>query len=84
LELEVLGGDAAGSKLVCLPVAHEIKVVEIPSDGKAGDKVEPPAPAQELAVVRLSVGPSNELGATDLVWPCPEDPRKVRFVHQDK
>ena len=82
-ELEVPRGDVAGLEPELLPMAHEIKVVEIPSDGKAGDKVEPPAPAQELAVVRLSVGPSNELGATDLVWPCPKDPSKIQFILRD-
>ena len=35
-----------------LPVAREIKVVEIPSDGEAGDEVEPPVLSHELAVVR--------------------------------
>ena len=65
-------------------MAREIKVVEIPSDGEACDEVEPPAPAQELAMVRLLAGPSNELGATDLVWPCPEDPREVWFILRDE
>ena len=82
-ELEVPGGDAARPELKRLPVAHEIEVVEIPSNGEAGDEVEPSVPSQELAVVRLSAGPSSGLEATDLVWPCPEDPRKVRFILRD-
>ena len=41
-------------------------------------------PSQELAVVPSSAGPSSGLGATDLVWPYPEDPRKVRFILQDE
>ena len=43
MELEVLGGDAAGPKPEFLPMTCEIEVVEIPSDGKAGDEVELPA-----------------------------------------
>ena len=35
-------------------------------------------------MVRSLTGPSSGLGATDLVWPCPEDPRKVRFVLRDE
>ena len=84
LELEVPGGDAARPEAERLPAAHEIEVVEIPSDGEAGDEVELPAPSQELAVVRSLAGPSSGLGATDLVWPCPEDPRKVRFILRDE
>ena len=41
-ELEVPRGDAAGPEPERLPVAYEIEVVEIPSDGEAGDEVEPP------------------------------------------
>ena len=51
-EPEVPLGDAIGPELERLPVAHEIEVGEIPSDGKAGDEVELPAPLQELVVVR--------------------------------
>ena len=58
-ELEVPGGNAAGPKPKCLPVAHEIEVVEIPSDGEVGDEVEPPAPSQELVMVRSLAGPSS-------------------------
>jgi len=82
-ELEVSGGDASGPEPERLPVAHEIEAVEILSYGKAGDEVEPPTPLQEQAVVRLSAGPSSGLEATDMVWPCPEDPRKVRFIFRD-
>ena len=28
-------------------------------------------------------GPSSGLGVTDQVWPCPKDPRKVRFILRD-
>ena len=44
-ELEVLGGDAARMESECLSMAHETGVVEIPSDGEAGDEVEPPVPS---------------------------------------
>ena len=44
-ELEVPGEDTAGPEPEHLPVAREIEVVEIPSNGEAGDKVEPPAPS---------------------------------------
>ena len=57
---------------------HEVKVVEIPSLGEVGTRVEPLAipSSQELAVVRSSARPSSGLGATtDLVWPYPGDPR---------
>ena len=39
----MLGGDASGTELERLPVAHETKVVEIPSDDEAGDEAELPA-----------------------------------------
>ena len=83
-KLKVLGGDVVRPEPERLPVASEIEVVEIPSNGEAGDEVEPLAPLQELAVVRLSAGPSSGMGAIDLVWPCPEDPRKVRFILWDE
>ena len=66
------------------PAGHEIEIVEVSSNSEAGDKVEPPAPSWELTVVRSSAGPSSELGATYLVWPCPEDPRKVQFILRDE
>ena len=69
------------------PVGHVVEEVEVPYPGEAGTKVEPPTilPSQELAVVRSSVGPSSGLGVThDLVWPCPGDPRKVRFILRDE
>ena len=82
-ELEVPGGRAARLEPKCLPVAHETEVMEIPSDDKAGDEVELPALSQELAVVRSEAGPSSRLEEIDLVWPCLEDPMKVRFILQD-
>ena len=78
------GGDVARLEAEHPLVGHEIEVVEVSSDGEAGDRVEPAAPSQELVVVQSSAGPSSGLGATDLVWPCPEDPRKVRFIHRDE
>jgi len=41
LELEVPGGDASRLEVDRLAAAYENEVVEIPSDGKAGDEVEP-------------------------------------------
>ena len=36
-------------------------------------------------MLRSSTGPSSLLGVTTyLVWPCPGDPRKVRFILQDE
>ena len=35
-------------------------------------------------MVRLSAGSCSGLGATDLVWPYPEDPRKVWFILRDE
>ena len=55
--------------------------------GEAGTGVEPPAipPSQELAVVRSSARPSSGLEATrELVWPCPSEPRKARFILRDE
>ena len=46
--------------------------------------MEPSAPSWELVVVQSLARPSSGLGATDLVWPCPEDPRKVRFILRDE
>ena len=84
-ELSGSGGDAAKPEAEHLPVGHEVKEVETPSPGEAVTVVEPSEPLQELAVVRSSVGPSSGSGATtDLVWPCPGDPRKVRFILQDE
>ena len=34
-------------------------------------------------MVRSKAGPSSGLEETDLVWPCPEDPMKVRFIIWD-
>jgi len=79
-----VGGDTARPEAEHLPAGHEIESAEVSSDGEAGDMVEPPAPSQELAVVQSSAGPSSGLGATDLVWPCPEDSRKVQFILQDE
>jgi len=64
-------------------VAHEIEVVEIPSDGEVGDEVEPPVLSRELAVVQSEARPSSGLEETDLVWPYPKDPMKVRFIIRD-
>ena len=44
-KLKVPGGDAAGLEPKHLSVAREIEVVEIPSDGEAGDEVELPVPS---------------------------------------
>ena len=65
--------------------------MEIPCSGEADTRVEPPAipPSQELAMVRSShdivmARPSSGLGVTrELVWPCPDDPRKAQFVLRD-
>ena len=35
-------------------------------------------------MVQSSAGPSSGLGVTDLVWPYPEDPRKVWFILRDE
>ena len=35
-------------------------------------------------MVRLLAGASSGLGATVLMWPHPEDPRKVRFILWDE
>ena len=78
------GGDAARPEAERLPAGREIEVVEVSSDSEVGDGVEPSAPSRELVVVQSSAGPSSGLGATDLVWPCPEDPRKVWFILRDE
>ena len=62
----------------------ELEVVEVSSDGEAGDRMEPSAPSWELVVVQSLTRPSSGLGATDLVWPCPKDPRKVWFILRDE
>jgi len=66
--------------------------VEIPCSGEVGTRVEPPAiPSwQELVMIRSShdiamAGSSSESEAThELVWPCPGDSRKARFVLYDE
>jgi len=90
-ELEVSGGGAARLEAKHLPAVHGVEVAEIPYSGEAGTRVEPPAisPSHELAVIRslhdaTVAGSSSRLGAThDLVWPCPSDSRKARFVLRD-
>jgi len=42
-KLEVSRGDATRLEVKHLLVGHEIEIVEVSSDGKAGDRVEPPA-----------------------------------------
>ena len=69
------------------PVGRGVEKVEIPYSDEVGTRVEPPAiqPSQELAVVWSVARPSSGLGATtDLVWPYPSDPRKVRFILRDE
>jgi len=84
-ELSGSGGDVTRLEVEHLVVGHRVEEVETPSPGEAVTEVEPSEPLQELAVVRSSVGPSRGSGATiDLVWPCPGDPRKVRFILQDE
>ena len=90
-ELEVLGGDIARPEAEHPPMGCGVKVAEIPCSGEAGARVEPPVvpPPQELAVIRsvhdvAAARSSSRLGAThELVWPCPGDPRKARFVLHD-
>jgi len=73
-------------------VGHGVEIVEIPCSGELGARVEPPAipPSQELAVVRSSheveaARSSSRLGVTrELVWPCPDDPRKARFILREE
>ena len=78
------GGDVARLEAEHPLVGHEIEVVEVSSNGEAGDMVEPSASSQELVVVQSLAWPSSGLGVIDLVWPCPEDPRKVWFILQDE
>jgi len=87
-ELEGSGGDTARPEAEHPPVGRGVEIVEIPYSDEADARVEPPAipPSQELAVVRSShdvvaAGSSSRLGVThELVWPCPDDPRKARFI----
>ena len=68
-------------------MSHRVEEVEIPCLGEAGTRVEPSAipPPWELAMVWSSAGPSSRLGAThDLVCPCPDVPRKARFILRDE
>ena len=44
-ELEVSGGDMARREAEGLPVGHEIEIVEVSSNGEAGDRMEPPVPS---------------------------------------
>ena len=49
----------AGMKSERSTVVHATEVVDIPSDDKAGDMVEPSMLLQELAVVWSEAGPSG-------------------------
>ena len=74
------------------PVSHGVLAVDIPFDGEEDTGVEAPAipPSRELVMIRSShdtamAGSSNGLGAThELVWPCPGEPGKTRFVLRDE
>ena len=91
-ELEGSGVVMARPEAEHLPTGRGVEIVEIPYSDEAGTRVEPPAipPSQELVVVRSShdvavAGSSSGLGATcELVWPCPSDPRKARFILHDE
>ena len=75
-----------------MSASHGVQVVEIPCSDEAGTRVESPAilPSQELLVIQSShdtamTGSSSMSGAThELVWPCPGEPIKARFVLRDK
>ena len=77
------GGDVAGMESECPMVARATEVVDIPSDNKTDDMAELPVLSRELPVVRSEDRPSSVLKETGLVWPCPEDPTKVRFILRD-
>ena len=73
-------------------MSHGVLLVDIPFNGKENIGVEPPAilPSQELVMIRLShdtvmVGSSSRSKAThELVWPCPGEPGKARFILRDE
>ena len=67
-------------------------MADIPFDGEEDTRMGPPSilPSQELVMIRSSLdttmaGSSSGLGATcELVWPCPGEPGKARFILRDK
>jgi len=77
------GGDMAETESELPAVARSTEVVDIPSDDKADDMVEPLVSLRELAVVQSEAGSSGGLPKGGLEWPCPEDPTKVRFILRD-
>ena len=66
--------------------------MEIPFSGEENAVVEPPAilPSRELVMIWSShdatvVGSSSGSRAScELVWPCPGEPRKARFILHDE
>ena len=67
-------------------------MVDIPFDGEEDTRVEPPAipSSRELVMIQLSLDTmmarsSSRSGSThELVWPCPSEPGKARFVLHDE
>ena len=73
-------------------IGHGALAVEIPLSSKEYTGVEPSAipSSRELVMIRAShdtavAGSSSGSGVTrELVWPCPGEPRKARFVLCDE
>ena len=91
-ELEGSEGVTARPEVEQPPVSHGILVADIPFNSEEDTGVEPPSipSSRELVMIRSSLDPmmagsSSRSGATrELVWPCPGEPRKARFVLRDE
>jgi len=91
-ELEGLGGDMARPEVEHLSVSRGVQAVEIPFFGEENAGVEPPAilPSRELVMIRSSHdavvarSSSESRASRELVWPCPSELGKARFVLHDE
>ena len=91
-ELEGSGGTTARPEVVHPPASHGVLAADIPFFGEEDTRVEPPAipPSRELVMIQSShdtamAGSSSGSGVTrELVWPCPGEPAKARFMLCDE
>ena len=82
----------ARPEVVHLSMSQGVLAVDIPFFGEEDTRVEPPAipPSRELVMIRsshdttMARSSSGSAVTHELVWPCPGEPRKARFVLRDE
>jgi len=91
-EIEGFRGAMAKPEVVHPPVGHGVLAVDIPFSSEEDTRVEPPAipPSRELVMIWSShdiamARSSSGSGVThELVWPCPGELGKARFILHDE